>query len=235
MSVYGGFHGRFWRFHIVTYIWPRNSVRKLITTCALLVFFHAQGFAQNSAGGGIADIEYDVLAAVLGQESGSASAGWVMIAPFTATFECNPPAHNGLSFGACGGMRTQDQTPEEVLAQVRKAIPSVSADLATDLIRKSQQSVQITRTLPISAKQFVVNLSGATKPPFQGNPAVAFYPSRVGLNADGDRALVYAGVINWADAKRSLGRFTYLERSNHQWTIKDSLTVWSLVPKSSGS
>lgn len=154
-----------------------------------------------------------------------------MLAPLTATFECNPPAHNGLSFGPCGGMRTQDQTPEKVLLRVQAAIPAVSADLTADLLRKSQQTAKIARTLPLPVKQFLVDLTGATKPPYKGHPALAFYPSRVGLNAKGNRALVYAGVINWANAARSVGKFIYLENANHRWTIKGSLQVWSLKRK----
>jgi len=207
-------------------------MKKLITVVALLVYVHGYGLAQTSSAGPIGDTEYEVLAAVLAQELSSPSPGWVMLAPYTATFECNPPAHNGLSFGLCGGMRTQDQTPEEVLLRVQAAIPSVSADLTADLLRKTQQSAPITRTLPISTKQFVVDLSGATKPPYQGNPALAFYPSRVGLNTERNRALVYVGVINWADAAHSLGKFIYLEKTDSQWTIKGNLKVWSLEPKS---
>lgn len=210
-------------------------MRKLITVVAFLVYFHGHGLAQTPAASPIGDIEYEVLAAVLAQELTSPTPGWVMLAPLTATFECNPPAHNGLSFGPCGGMRTQEQTPEEVLLRVQAAIPLESSDLTADLLQKTQQSAPITRTLPISVKQFVVDLNGATKPPYQGNPDVAFYPSRVGLNAERNRALVYVGVITWADAARSVGKFLYLEKTNSQWTIKGNLRAWSLVPKSAGS
>jgi hypothetical protein len=206
-------------------------MRKLVTVLALLVCFSGHGLAQTPAASSISDIEYEVLAAVLAQELNSPSPGWVMLAPFTATFECNPPAHNGLSFGPCGGMRTQDQTPEEVLLRVQAAIPLVSSDLTADLLRKSQQSAPITRTLPIPVKQFVVDLSGATKPPYPGSPDLAFYPSRVGLNSEHNRALVYAGVISWADKAHSVGKFLYLEKTDSQWTIKGDLRVWSLVPK----
>jgi hypothetical protein len=210
-------------------------MKKLIAVLALLVYFHGHGLAQTPAASPVSDTEYEVLGAVLAQELNSPSPGWVMLAPLTATFECNPPAHNGLSFGACGGMRTEAQTPEEVLRRVQAEIPSVSSDLTADLLRKSQQSVPITKTLPISVKQFVVDLSGHTKPPYQGNPDVAFYPSRVGLNAEGNRALAYVGVITWADAARSVGKFLYLEKTDGHWTAKGNLRVWSLVPKSHGS
>ncbi len=204
-------------------------MKNLIIILILLVFLPRPGLAQTSPAGPIGDTEYAVLAAVLAQELSSPSPGWVMLAPFTATFECNPPAHNGLSFGSCGGMRTQDQTPEQMLLRVRAAIPSVSSDLTADLLRKSQQSVAITRTLPVAVKQFVVDLSGATKPPYPGSPTLAFYPSRVGLNSERNRALVYVGVISWADAAHSVGKFIYLEKINSQWTIKGNLRVWSLA------
>jgi len=205
---------------------------KLPIIISMLVFcLPGHGLAQTSAAGPIGDTEYQVLAAVIAQELKSPSTGWVMLAPLTATFECNPPAHNGLSFGPCGGMRTQDQTPEKVLLRVQAAIPLVSSDLTADFLRKTQQSAAITRTLPISVKQFVVDLSGATKPPYPGHPALAFYPSRVGLNAKRNRALVYAGVINWADATHSVGKFLYLEKADNRWTIKGNLKVWSLPRK----
>ncbi|MGE5302288.1 MAG: hypothetical protein ACM3TN_03105 [Alphaproteobacteria bacterium] len=209
-------------------------MKKLLTVIGLLVYFYGYDFAQTHAtpgGSPMDDVEYEVLAAVLAQELKSPSPGWIMLAPLTATFECNPPAHNGLSFGPCGGMRTQDQTPEEVLHRVQAAIPLVSADLTGDLLRKSQQSAPITRTLPVPAKQFLVDLSGHTKPPYQGSPALAFYPSRVGLNSERNRALVYVGVISWADAARSLGKFIYLEKTDDQWKTKGELKVWSLAPK----
>jgi hypothetical protein len=211
-------------------------MKKLLTVVVLLVIFHGYGLAQAHAtpgGSPMDDVEYEVLAAVLAQELNSSSPGWVMLAPLTATFECNPPAHNGLSFGPCGGMRTQDQKPEEVLHRVQAAIPLVSADLTADLLRKTQQSDPITRTLPVPAKQFVVDLGGHTKPPYQGSPALAFYPSRVGLNTERNRALVYVGVINWADAAHSLGKYIYLEKADSQWKIKGTLKVWSLPLKSS--
>ena len=205
---------------------------KPLIIISLLVFcLPGRALAQTSAPGPIGDTEYQVLAAVLAQELKSPSTGWVMLAPLTATFECNPPAHNGLSFGACGGMRTQNQTPEKVLLGVQAAIPLVSSDLTDDLLRKSRQTASITRTLPTPVKQFIVDLSGATKPPYPGHPALAYYPSRVGLNAKRNRALVYAGVINWADATRSVGRFIYLEKTDNRWTIKGSLKVWSLPRK----
>ncbi len=209
-------------------------MKHLIIISILLFCLSDYGFAQNSATGPIVDTEYKILAAVLAQELTPGSTGWVMLAPFTATFECNPPAHNGLSFGPCGGMRTQDQTPEQMLRRVRAGIPAVSSDLTADLLRKSQQSLPITRTLPISVKQFLVDLSGATKPPYQGHPDLAFYPARVALNPKGDRALTYAGVINWADAARSVGKYLYLEKTGNQWTIKGTLKVWSLPSKSRG-
>ena len=207
------------------------TMKNLIITAALLVCFSGHGLAGTPAASRLSDTEYAVLAAVLGQESKSLSSGWVMLAPLTATFECNPPAHNGLSFGPCGGMRTQDQTPEEVLRRVQAAIPLVSSELTADLLRKGQQSDPITRTLPIPVKQFVVDLSGASKPPYKGNPALAFYPSRVGLNSEGNRALVYVGVISWADAAQSVGKFLYLEKTDSRWTIKGDLKVWSLAKK----
>jgi len=158
-------------------------MKKFLTSIALLFYLSGSAAGQNSSVGPIDDAEYEVLAAVLAQEISSPSQGWVMLAPFTATFECNPPGHNGLVFGPCGGMRTQDQTPEEMLSRVNAAIPAVSQDLAADLLRKSHQSVPITRTLPVPAKQFLVDLTGTTKPPYPGNPDLGFFPSRVGLNA----------------------------------------------------
>ena len=100
-------------------------MRILVTVLAFLICLSGRGLAQASAASSIGDIEYEVLGAVLAQELSSPSSGWVMLAPFTATFECNPPAHNGLSFGPCGGMRTMDQTHEEVLSRVQAAIPAV--------------------------------------------------------------------------------------------------------------
>jgi hypothetical protein len=206
-------------------------MKSLIIISMLVFCLPNRALAQTSGAGPISDAEYQVLAAVLSQELKSPSTGWVMLAPLTATFECNPPAHNGLSFGPCGGMRTQDQTPEKVLLRVQAAIPLVSSDLTADLLRKSRQSAKITRTLPIPAKQFLVDLSGASKPPYKGHPVLAFYPSRVGLNAKRNRALVYAGVINWAEAAHSVGKFIYLEKTDNHWTIKGSLRVWSLTRK----
>lgn len=206
-------------------------MKKFLTSIALLTYLSGYSLGQDSSVGSIDDAEYEVLAAVLAQEISSSSQGWVMLAPFTATFECNPPAHNGLAFGPCGGMRTQDQTPEEMLSKVKGAIPAVSQDLTTDLLRKSQQSVPITRTLPFSVKQFLVDLTGRTEPPYTGNPDLGFFPSRVGLNAERDRALCYAGVINWTDSSRSVGNFVYLEKVDSQWVIKGKLRAWSLLPK----
>ncbi len=203
-------------------------MKKFLTSIALVVCLSGYSFGQNSPVGSIDDSEYEVLAAVLAQEISSPSQGWVMLAPFTATFECNPPAHNGLAFGPCGGMRTPDQTPEEMLSKVKAGIPAVSEDLTADLLRKSQQSVPITRTLPFPVKQFLVDLTGRTKPAYPGNPDLGFFPSRVGLNAERNRALCYTGVINWTDSSRSVGDFLYLEKVDSQWVIKGKLRVWSL-------
>lgn len=204
----------------------------MIIIAILLFCLPVYSFAETAGSpGAMSDTEYEVLAAVLSKELTGPSTGWIMIAPLTATFECNPPAHNGLSFGPCGGMRSQDQTPEQGLLRVRAAIQAVSSDLTDDLLQKSQQSVPITRPLPLSAKQFVVDVTAAKKPPYKGSPALAFYPSRVGLNAKGDRALVYAGVISWADATRSAGKYVYLEKTGNKWTIKGNLKVWSLPKK----
>ncbi len=126
-------------------------------------------------------------------------------------------------------MRTLDQTPEEMLSRVRAAVPAVSQDLTADFLRKSQQSVPVTRTLPFSVKQFLVALTGTTQPPYPGNPDLGFFPSRVGLNAERNQALCYTGVINWADSSRSVGNFLYLEKVSSQWVVKGKLTVWSLL------
>ncbi len=204
----------------------------MIIIAIILFCFPVYSFAEAPASlGAMSDTEYEVLAAVLSKELTGPVSGWIMIAPLTATFECNPPAHNGLSFGPCGGMRTQDQTPEQALLKVKAGISAVSSDLTDDLLRKSQQSVPITRTLPLAAKQFVVDITGAKKPPYKGSPALAFYPSRVGLSANGNRALVYAGVIRWADATRSAGKYVYLEKTGNKWTVKGNLKVWSLPKK----
>ncbi len=206
-------------------------MKKFLTSIALLAYLSSYALGQNSSVGSIDDAEYEVLAAVLAQETSSPSQGWVMLAPFTATFECNPPAHNGLAFGPCGGMRTQDQTPEEMLSRVKAAIPAVSQDLTADLLRKSQQSVPITRALPFPVKQFLVDLTRTTEPPYTGNPDIGFFPSRVGLNAERNRALCYTGVINWGDSSRSVGNYLYLEKVDSRWVVKGKLRVWSLLPK----
>lgn len=172
--------------------------------------------------------EIAVMAVVLDAAYALASPGWVMLASRTATFKCNPPSNIGLDVGGCNGMRDASETAEERLALVRKEMPVVSAELATDLIRKSRESSILSGPLPIPVQQVMYAPDSKTDLKFYGTPAFVAYFSRVGLDSERVKALIYVGTINWTDRSKSMGQYLYLEKLKGVWTIKDHTKVWAI-------
>jgi hypothetical protein len=170
--------------------------------------------------------EIVVMATALEAAYVGAAPGWVMVGARTATFECNPSANIGVDVEGCSGMRVSTEDPEERLRAVRETLPEVSAELVADLLRKSQRSVVLSRSLPTQVKQVLWAPGIAADFTSQGNPTFAAYFSRVGFDGSRTKALMYLGTMNWTDRSKSMGQYLYLEKRQGHWEIKSHAKVW---------
>ncbi len=175
------------------------------------------------------DDELAVLAAAVQQIHLSDTPRWFMLADHTISFACESGKAAGFLLGDCSGMRTHDQTPNEVLAWVRERIPSVTRELTDDLGKCAGNAVQINRSLPLAVRQVIWGPTSTTAfPEGLGSPDFALYPSRVGFNSGRTAALVYLGVMNWTDTSKSFGEYVYLVKTEGRWTTKGRARTWQL-------
>jgi hypothetical protein len=187
---------------------------------------HGIGESGSSPKSTLDPDELAVMAVVLDAVYPKEAKGWVLLSARTATFECNPPANTGLNIGGCSGMRTPNQSPEEYLSLVRKAIPSVSDELADDLISKSQRSAVLSRIFDVPIRQCLYAPGEAFDSGFSGNPEFAAYFSRVAFDAQHYKAFLYLGMVNWSDQSKSMGQYLYLEKNSASWAIKSHAKIW---------
>ncbi len=170
--------------------------------------------------------EIAVMAAVLDDVYARVAVGWVLVCARTATFECNPPAMTGVDVGGCSGMRGAAESPEQRLAMVRRRIPEVSAEIATDLLRKSRGSVVLPDALPVPVQQILWAPGMTTDFKFKEDPAFAACFSRVGFDSARAKALIYLTMMNWTDRSKSFGQYSYLEKQKGAWVIRENVKVW---------
>lgn len=215
-----------------------------VITVALLTFSAAalptaRVVAQGcTPGQDVADAdEIAVMGTVLEAAYAHAAQGWVGVGARTATFECNPSANIGIDVGGCSGMRVSTETPEQRLRAVRNAMPEVPAELAADLLEKSQCSALLSRLLPAHVQQdlwapedIAAEFKAQGNPTFkaQGNPTFAAYFSRPGFDGRRTKALIYLATMNWTDRSKSMGQYLYLEKEDENWVVKGHAQVWGL-------
>ena len=156
--------------------------------------------------------EIAVMAVILDAAYAHATPGWVWIIGRTATFECNSSANVIISIGGCSGMRLSAETPDERLAWVRERMPQVSPEVTSDLLKKSQQSMPLSRPLPAPVRQTVWIPGMKQDFGSDGNPTFAAYFSRVGFDPTRTSGLVYLGTMSWTDQSKSVGQYLYLEK-----------------------
>ncbi len=173
--------------------------------------------------------ELAVWAAAVQQLYRPSSQGWIMLADHTVSFACESGDVAGFSAGDCSGMRTHDQTPAEVLSWVREQIPAVAKQLTNSLAQNASATVFVNRPMPLETRQIIWGpTSSGSVPAELGSPDFALYPSRVGFNAGRNAALVYLGVVNWADASKSFGEYVFLSKAEGRWTVKGRARLWQL-------
>jgi len=204
----------------------RLVLSSVLPIMALFLSAALPSLAQDKAAASeLGQDDYEIAATVLKYVYPKGAKDSVMIAPHLATFACNPPVDNGFSMGGCSGMRTADVEPDDVMYSVRAAMPAVTAELASRLVQKGKETATLTHTFPVPIEQF---LAGPDKTPSNGlNPELAFYMSRAAVADSGSKALIYVGVVSWRDQSQSQGRYFYLEKSKHGWSVKDTFVLWT--------
>lgn len=174
--------------------------------------------------------EYSIIATVVKDSYLQKDTKWFILSNMTTTFECDPPANTGLNINGSSGMRTQDQSPQDVYNELASVLTGLTPELFLDLMSKSEASSTINKELPITIKQVIWGPSSSTKTLKEdGNPDFAIYHSRVGFNKDRSLALVYVASVNWKDRSKSYGGYAILKFENSIWKILAKYRKWSLM------
>jgi len=174
-------------------------------------------------------VEYSVVAAVVKADHLPKHPRWFMLSNRTTTFECDPPANTGFSFVGCSGMRTQDQSPQDVYNMLAGSLHSLTTEVFLDLMSKSETSTVVDKTLPLNVKQIIWGPTSTSSVPKElGAPDFAVYHSRVGFNKEKTLALVYVAAANWTDSSKTYGEYVMLGWQEGGWTILERYKMWSM-------
>jgi hypothetical protein len=178
----------------------------------------------------LTDDERDVVAAAISATRLSQGEHWLIIVNDTASFRCD--GNHTVKAGGCnGGMRTQDQSTEDVIAWLAQMFPEVGLDVLADLRIKNQHAATVSRLLEIDAQQSLMSFAGnaiAGESLQAGSPDALVTVSRVGFNRNKTEAIVYVGGIGMNGSKLSYGEYLRLVRINGRWGIVGRARMWDL-------
>lgn len=189
-------------------------------------------FCEERSQDSIEDLEYSVMgAAVTAALELPGSVRMVLVSDRTVGFACESGAETGLVVGDCNGMRTERQTPEQVIATIRSAMPVVTKEIASSFLMVASKSFPLVTELNMPVRQVVWGpRSGRPLPQGPDQPQFAVYPSRVGFNPARDAALLYLGVRAMSGQAKSFGEYIFLTRNNTRWQVKGRARVWETTP-----
>jgi hypothetical protein len=162
--------------------------------------------------------ERAVLAAALAQRL-AGSSGPVMLEDHTANFLCSRSLPDVMQFDGCSGLRRPHETPQEVVAKLRRAWPGVSDAALADLATKGDQRARIEEPLELGVPQVLRGYGeGASGERVDASIKV----SRVGFDAARREAVAFVAVRSKG---RSTAEYLRLERSASGWTVTGRTAV----------
>ena len=126
-------------------------------------------------------------------------------------------------------MKLRDQTVEDAVAAIKKAIVEADDEIIADLRSKSETSVILDRPFSLFVKQAFWQPGTPFAKPADGSmPEFALVISRVGFDQSRAKALVYIGAIRWDDKSKSFGDYLLLVKEESAWTVRSTLRAWEL-------
>jgi hypothetical protein len=175
----------------------------------------------------LSDDEYAVYAAMLDTFHSARKSSHPVVADRTATFQCHSKC-NGMEIGGCNGLRSEDETPAERLAIVKRDLPQLNRDSSEDFAKKNQACSNVAKKIPTRMKYLLSLHEGDYLPDGWDSPDYFFF-SRVGFDAGHTQALVVVGFFSGTDARDSKGKYFLLSKQSGKWMVQGSSFVWQLV------
>ena len=126
-------------------------------------------------------------------------------------------------------MRVAPETAAERLGTVANDLPQASKEMLAEIRHQNQASHEIVGPIPTTRTYVLWSPKSSGFPDtVKGNPELALYFSRVAFSADGSKALVYMGTMNWTDNTKSMGQYVLLRIEGAEWRIAGHSLVWGL-------
>jgi hypothetical protein len=144
----------------------------------------------------------------LGRDSGT-----IMLEDHTATFLCSRSLPDVMQLDGCSGMRRENESPQDVIAKLKRALPGVSEAALADLLAKGDQRARIGEPLALPVQQ-VLRGYGESTPATHTDASVKV--SRVGFDAERREAIAFVAVRS---KERSFTGYVRLERKPEGWAV----------------
>jgi hypothetical protein len=200
-------------------------IRQLVLVAACIA---SPAWAQTAS---LTDDERAVLSSAIAATRLVHGERWLIIVNDTASFRCD--GNHTVKAGGCnGGMRTKDQSPDDVISWLSQMFPGIGPDLLADFRIKNQYGATVSRLLNIEARQSLMGFDGnaiaGESLQAAGTPNALVAVSRVGFSLDKSESLAYVGGFGMSGSKLSYGEYLYLRKTEGRWRIAGHAPMWDL-------
>jgi hypothetical protein len=169
----------------------------------------------------------NVYAAFLNTYPGLGQGSRLLIADKTLTFVCGSEGDNGFSMGGCNGLRSNDESPSDRMAIVKRDLPELNASTVLAFVSLNEHSVTIHERIPALPTYYYFSDSDLPK---GWKYTHLVYFSSVGFNPEHTQALLNVGIFSATDQRDSKGAYFILTKQSGKWVLGASSAIWQMTP-----